>query len=161
MHRWPVFAVVFVLASGPVARAQAPASSVPASRDVDRLATLLEHTGLKYQKAGDGVWLLDFAAENKVVRVLVAASGGLAVFATTLKGAPGVDVTKDDLLAINKLNAEVDRVKIGLDDDRDLFLRVDLTLRTLDAEDLKVNASQVAAAAQKAAAALAPRFALR
>ncbi|MGE5243424.1 MAG: hypothetical protein ACM3SQ_04270 [Betaproteobacteria bacterium] len=157
--RWSILALALAL-TVQVGRAQAP--NAPAPGDAGRLAALLERSGLKYQKAGEGVWLLDFAAaEGKVIRVLVASSGGLAVFATTLKGASAAELTRDDLLAINKLNAEIDRVKVGVDDQRDLFLRVDLTLRTLDVEDLKTNASQVAAAAQKAAATLAPRFALR
>lgn len=159
MRSWSILAIALVLAVQ-AGRAQAPAASAPP--DAGHLAALLERSGLKYQKAGDGVWLLDFAAaQGEVVRVLVASSGGLAVFATTLKGAPGADLTKEDLLAVNRLNAQIDRVKIGIDDDRDLFLRLDLTLRTLDVEELKVNASQVAAAAQRAAATLAPRFVLR
>jgi hypothetical protein len=154
-----MLAIAIVL-QAPSVRAQAP--QTPAPTDAERLAALLDKSGFKYQKAGDGVWLLDFASSSgHAVRVLVATSDGLVVFGTTLKATTKTDITRDELLQINKLNAEVDRVKIGLDDDQDLFLRADVTLRTLDPDDLKVNASQVAAAAEKAAAALAPRFALR
>jgi len=164
MRRCSIVLIVLLLTAAPILRAQAPPPAAPqaVAGDAARLAGLLEASGFKYQKAGDGVWLLDFAASNgKAIRVLVATSGGLVVFGTTVKAATKDAVTRDDLRAINRLNAEVDRVKVGLDDDNDLFLRVDLTLRTLDADDLKVNASQVAATAEKAAAALAPRFALR
>jgi hypothetical protein len=132
------------------------------SAGAPRLPDLLQQSGLKYQQVGDGIWLLGFGVgPDKTVRVFVTESGGLALIGTTLKRDGDADVTRDELLAINRLNAEVDRVKIGLDDKMNLFVRVDLTLRTLDAEDLKVNVSQVAAAADKAATALAPRFVLR
>jgi len=48
-----------------------------------------------------------------------------------------------------KFNHRVDRVKIGLDDDGDTFVRVDLSLRVLDAQEFKLNVEQVAAGADE------------
>ncbi len=50
-----------------------------------------------------------------------------------------------------KFNHHVDRVKIGLDDDGDTFVRVDLSLRLLDAQEFKLNVEQVAAGADELA----------
>ena len=54
------------------------------------------------------------------------------------------------------LNEQLDRVKIGLDKEGDVFVRIDLSIRILDKQELKENLDQAAAAANDVFAALKP-----
>jgi hypothetical protein len=47
------------------------------------------------------------------------------------------------------LNHELDRVKIGTDDDGDAFVRLDASLRVLDVEETKEDMEQVASASDE------------
>jgi hypothetical protein len=55
-----------------------------------------------------------------------------------------------------RANSSFDRVKIGFDDDGDLVVRTDLSLRILDLQELKDNAEQVAAASNELYETIAP-----
>ena len=55
-----------------------------------------------------------------------------------------------------KLNGELDRVKIGIDGEGDTFVRIDLSVRRMDEEEMKENIEQVAAATDVVYAAIKP-----
>jgi hypothetical protein len=48
-----------------------------------------------------------------------------------------------------KLTMALDKVKIGLDDDDNLMVRIDLSTRTMDAEELSAALDQLGAAADE------------
>jgi hypothetical protein len=50
----------------------------------------------------------------------------------------------------------MDRVKISIDKDGDLNVRVDLSIRRLDVEELKTNIEQLSAAADELYSAIKP-----
>jgi hypothetical protein len=58
-----------------------------------------------------------------------------------------------------RLNAEIDYVKVGMDDDGDAFVRIDLNARGLDQQEMKDNIEQLAAAADVVYAAIKPYLA--
>ena len=55
-----------------------------------------------------------------------------------------------------RLNEDLDRVKIGIDQSGDVFVRIDLSVRTVDAQELKENIKQLAAATDEVFAAIKP-----
>ena len=63
-------------------------------------------------------------------------------------------VTPEMMFKLLRIVHDIDRVKIGLDDDEDLFLRAEVSARCFDVEDFKSNMEQVSAGADKVHAAI-------
>jgi hypothetical protein len=54
------------------------------------------------------------------------------------------------------LNDDFDRVKVGIDGDGDLFNRIDLSLRVVDAQELKTNLEHISGSVDQTYAAIKP-----
>jgi len=65
-------------------------------------------------------------------------------------------VTPELMRSLLLMNDDFDRVKIGIDKNGDLFVRVDSTVRVMDLEELKANIEQVAAATDEITKAIKP-----
>ena len=129
----------------------------PPAETAIRMAQLLEASKYTYRKTGDLVWAIGFKGKTlSDIQVVVTAQANLAVFVTILARKAEMSATPEMMQRMLKLNSEMDRVKIGLDDDGDLFVRSDVSMRLLDVEELKAQIEQVAAAADETYAALRP-----
>jgi len=121
-------------------------SKAPASR----LPQLLEQSGYNYSKVSDNVWVIPFNGKIlKDFNVIITPQEGLAVIFVIVAQQKELKVTPELMRALLRMNADFDRVKVGIDKDGDLFVRVDASERVLDVEELKTNIEQVAAAADE------------
>jgi hypothetical protein len=137
------------------ARGRAQAKANP--QTVSRLAGLLEQSGYTYKKAADNVWLVNFKGNSLAdINVIVTSAEGLIIMGVVVAEKSAMRVTPEMMRKLLKLTHEIDRVKIGFDNDDDLFVRSEVNARLFDLEEFKSDMQQVAAASDKVHAAIKP-----
>lgn len=123
------------------------------------IARLLDQSEYAFTKASEGVWMIPFEGKELAnFNVVVTTQQDVLVFFVIVAEKKDFNATPDVLGRLLKLNHDLDRVKIGIDGDGDAFTRVDLSIRRLDVEELKVNVEQVAAAADVVFGAIKPNL---
>lgn len=118
--------------------------------DVARIDKLMKQAGYTFEKKGASVWVIVQHADNlgDFKEILATGDGLLVIFVTIAKDA---DIPRTEELEYKmlKLNHELDRIKVEIDDDGDADVRADVTIRTLDTAELKNEVHQVAASADQ------------
>ncbi|HKG22378.1 MAG TPA: YbjN domain-containing protein [Blastocatellia bacterium] len=137
---------------------QVPAVAVHAQdKSAARVASLLEESGYAYTKAADSVWAVAFEGKSlPKFNVVASTQQDVLVLFTIVAEKKNLRLTPEDMQRLLKLNGDLDRVKIGVDKDGDLFVRIDLSIRVLDTRELKENIEQVAAATDVVFSAMRP-----
>jgi hypothetical protein len=111
---------------------------------IDRL---LEQSGYPYKKNTDIVWHFEFSGKSMPTRKLVGSSDKeLMVIFVTLVPKKDFTITPELLEKLLKYNQKLDRVKVSLDSDGDISVRIDLSWRVVDLQEFKVNIDQLKAA---------------
>lgn len=125
------------------------------SQVVARLAQVLERSGYSYKKAADNVWVVAFKGKSLAdIQVFVTSAENLIVMGAVVAPKSSMKVGPEMMFKLLRLAHDIDRVKIGFDDDEDLFLRAEVISKCFDAEEFKSNMEQVAAGADKIHAAI-------
>lgn len=125
-----------------------PDPAVKASRS--RVVQLLEESGYNYSKSSDDVWVIPYNGNNlKEFNVVTVLEQHLIVLVVIVAEKPQVKLSQEMMARALRLNEEFDRVKIGISESGNLFVRTDLSLRILDGRELKENIEQIAAAADE------------
>jgi transposase-like protein len=92
------------------------------------------------------VWVIHFTGTHlkdiKVVLAIDVANNQMVIFVTVVEKRR-MPVTTDFLHQLLKFNHEFDRVKVGLDADDDLSVRIDAPLRIADAAELNNIVTQI------------------
>jgi hypothetical protein len=92
------------------------------------------------------VWVIHFTGAHlndiKVVLALDTTNNQMVIFVTVVEKRR-MPVTTDFLHTLLKFNHEYDRVKVGLDADDDLSVRVDAPLRLADAQEFHDIVTQI------------------
>jgi hypothetical protein len=92
------------------------------------------------------VWVIHFTGTHlkdiKVVLALDVANNSMVIFVTVVEKRR-MPVTTDFMHQLLKFNHEFDRVKVGLDADDDLSVRIDAPLRIADAAELHDIVTQI------------------
>ncbi|MEN3333238.1 MAG: hypothetical protein V7641_2603 [Blastocatellia bacterium] len=124
---------------------------------VARLAGILERSGYTYKKAADNVWLVNFKGNSLAdINIIVTSAEGLIIMGVVVAEKSTMQVTPEMMRKLLKLTHEIDRVKIGFDNDDDLFVRSEVSARLFDLEEFKFDMQQVAAGSDKVHAAIKP-----
>ena len=124
---------------------------------IAKLAQILERSGYTYKKAADNVWVANFKGDSLTdIHVIVTSAEGLIVMGVVVAEKSAMQVTPEMMRKLLKLTHEIDRVKIGFDNDDDLFVRAEVSARLFDLEEFKFDMQQVAAASDKVHAAIKP-----
>ncbi len=114
---------------------------------IERAQRVLSKTGFSYTKHGASTWTTEFDKKNLgKFRVIVSVrdyDAPLVTFVVVAKKA-NVDKTAELMDKLALANYEYDYVKIGMDNDGDMFVRIDNNLRKVDAEQMKATINQVA-----------------
>ncbi len=112
-----------------------------------KVAQLLHGFGTPFTQKTPTVWVMDYNGKHlKDFRVILAVEGDLLVSFVTVAPKARIQTTPDFMHKVMRLNSKLDRVKIGLDSDEDLFVRIDSSVRILDADEFKQVIDQLAAA---------------
>ncbi|HVF92066.1 MAG TPA: YbjN domain-containing protein [Blastocatellia bacterium] len=129
-------------------------------RSTARVAALLEESGYAYTKAADSVWAVAFEGKSlPKFNVVASTQQDVLVLFTIVAEKKNLRLTPESMQRLLQMNGDLDRVKIGIDKDGDLFVRIDLSIRVLDARELKENIEQVAAATDLVFSAMRPSIA--
>ena len=124
-------------------------------RVVGKLAQIVERSGYAYRKAADNVWVVSFRGKSLPdISVFVTSAENLIVMGAVVAPKRSMRVTSEMMFKLLRLAHDIDRVKIGFDDDEDLFLRAEVTSRCLDADEFKSTMEQVSAGTDKVHAAI-------
>jgi hypothetical protein len=112
-----------------------------------KVARLLNDTGVKLTKIKENTWTLPFQGESmKDITVFVAVGGDLLVTFALIRESKDVKFPPEVLRELLLLNETYDRVKVGIDKEGIVFVRSDISVRTLDQKDMSASIDQVAAA---------------
>jgi putative sensory transduction regulator len=111
---------------------------------------MLKQTGYPYTTHNPTTWSIDLTRKNlgKVKVILSTGSDILVTFVIVAKKAK-IQKTPQLMDTLLTANHDYDYTKIGLDKDGDMFVRVDMPLRTVDAAELKSIVDQVANASDE------------
>ena len=133
------------------AQQKSAAGTQQTAAKVDRF---IHELGLNNKKYSEEVWLVE--AKGKDFPVLVAASGEVVVIGVILAKKDTIPMSKEFLYKVAKLNHEYDFVKMGLDNEDDLFARAERKVAAMTAMDFKEVFDQVVAATSNAVTQLKP-----
>ena len=124
--------------------------SQPAAAQSVGMDAMLKQTGYGYTTHNATTWSIDLTRKNlgKVKVILSTGSDILVTFVIVAKKA-AIQKTPQMMEALLTANHDYDYTKIGLDKDGDMFVRVDMPLRTIDATELKSIVDQVANASDE------------
>jgi hypothetical protein len=126
------------------------AAPVRAQQDSARIEQMLKETGFKFTTHNPTTWSIDFDRKNlgKFKVIMSTGSDILVTFAILAKKA-NINKSPKMMDTLLSANHEYDYVKVGLDKDGDMFVRIDTLMRTLDSRALKDVINQVANASEE------------
>ena len=115
-----------------------------------KLAQLLKETGLAYNTHPRNTWSVDLQRKNiGKIHVIASVGSDIVVTFAILAKKSAIQKTAQFLDNLASANHQYDYVKIGLDKDGDLFVRIDTPSRLIDAKELKFIVEQVANASDE------------
>jgi hypothetical protein len=134
-----------------------PPQGAQKSSSATKLAQILDQSGYTFTKAADNVWVIPFKGKALTeFSVFITSVEDIVVIGAVVAEKKNMKVTPEMMQKLLRLTHNLDRVKIGFDDEEDLFVRVEVSARVLDTEEFKANTEQVAAAADEVFAAIKP-----
>jgi hypothetical protein len=136
------------------------AAEAPATQSaIKKTAQFLEQFGGTYTKVSDAVWVVPFKGKtinSLEVLVVVSPESNLLVLGATVVKKKNLKQSQALLYRLLKYNHVADYVKVGFDDDDDLFVRADLNAKTLEFQSFKEILEQVGAVADELYAQVKP-----
>lgn len=133
----------------PFAAAQEPSAQTKES--AGKVVQLLSGSGYQFKQYSPVVWGIDFKGDSlESFRVVITTQDSLVVIFTTVAKKSEIPLTVPLLTAMLRCNDTFDRVKLGLSDSGDAFVRMDVTARLLDAAEFKADLEQLSAAVDEA-----------
>lgn len=151
--RLMTMAIIASLSPVVLARPRSQVKSDP--QVVAKLAQILERSGYAYKKATENVWVVSFKGKSLAdINVFVTSVENLIIMGAVVAPKSSMKVSPEMMFKLLRLTHDIDRVKIGFDDDEDLFLRAEVNSKCFDVEEFKANMEQVSAGADKVHAAI-------
>jgi len=133
---------------------KAPALSKAASSKIVQMLEESEHT---YAKSSGNVWVVKFQGNNlKDIGVIVIGTETVLVLVSVIVEKEEFKTAPELLMKLLRFNDDYDRIKVAIDDDGSMIVRLDMTLRIADTKEFKENVEQVSAAADEIYATLKP-----
>lgn len=124
-----------------------------------KAARVINETGLAFTKAGENLWTIPFEGKvRKDIIVVVSVTDDMLSLFSLIAQKKELKTTPEMLQKLLRFNDDFDRVKVGMDKDGDVFVRIDISIRVLDKDELKSNIDQAAAAADEVYKGLKPNF---
>lgn len=122
-----------------------------------KIDALLGQSGYSYTKKTSNVWTIDFRGKSlSSFKVVISTGPDIVVMFVTAVTRKNIQFTPEAMHKLLKLNNNLDRVKIGFDGDEDISVRIDMSDRVLDMQELKTNVEQLAASADAVYGAMMP-----
>ena len=124
-----------------------PMAAQTSTEGVNKMVSLMQANNYNFiTTKSPTVWVIHFTGTHlkdiKVVLALDTENNQMVIFVTVVEKRR-MPVTTDFLHTLLKFNHEFDRVKVGLDADDDLSVRIDAPLRLADASELHDIVTQI------------------
>ncbi len=124
-----------------------PMAAQTSTEGVAKMVSLMQANNYNFTTTkSPTVWVIHFTGTNlkdiKVILALDTDNDQMVIFVTVVEKRR-MPVTTDFLHTLLKFNHEYDRVKVGLDADDDLSVRIDAPLRNADAAEFKDIVTQI------------------
>ena len=106
------------------------------NQNAAKVEQMLKQAGFNYKHVSDSVWVVK--TKGKVLPefdMLIAENQGVLVVGVVMLNKKNLKLSPDLLFKLLKLNHQKDYVKVGVDDDDDLFVRTELNLKRLEFEE--------------------------
>jgi len=117
----------------------------PAGEVATKVAQLLDQSGYTYTRRNDTAWSINRRGNSlSEFKVIIGVGDDLMVTFVTVAKKAQMNRSQDLLLTLLRQDHEYDYVKVGLDRDDDLFVRIDSNARLLDLQEFKATVEQVA-----------------
>jgi len=127
-----------------------PAVPAQTQGGLAKVGQLLKASSYDFSQKTATVWSADFKGKSLTTfRLVVAVQDDVMVTFVTVAEKARLPMSVDFMHKLLRFNSTLDRVKIGFDDDGDLFVRCDASVRILDARELAAIVDQVSAAADE------------
>jgi hypothetical protein len=135
------------------AAAQQPSAATRAS--AAKVLQLLKESGYTYKVISESVWTMELTRPSLgKFTVLMGVQDDQLVAGVVIAEKAKIPITVDLMHKMLTLGNDLDYVKIGLDNDGDAYVRVEVRTRLLDLVEFKSDIDQIADAADKAFAAI-------
>lgn len=122
-----------------------------------KIVQMLEDSGHTYGKSADNVWVVKFRGNTlEDIAVITIGHENMLILVAVIAEKKDFKATPELMMKLLRLNDDYDRLKVGIDKDGDMFVRIDLSLRVTDSQEFKLNVEQVSAAADEIATAIKP-----
>lgn len=122
-----------------------------------KIVQMLEDSGHTYGKSADNVWVVKFRGNTlDDIGVITIGHENMLIMVVVIAEKKDFKATPELMMKLLRLNDDYDRLKVGIDKDGDMFVRIDLSLRVTDSEEFKLNVEQISAAADEIATAIKP-----
>lgn len=157
LKRHLILPLMILMCVGYVTSLAQAESAAQSKSNTAKVLQLLEDSKYNYRKAADEVWAIPYTGDNlKEFNVVVVLEQNLVVLVVIMAEKDEFKLSNEMMMKMLNMNDQFDRVKIGISDKGDAFLRIDLSLRILDTQELKENIEQIAAAADEAYVGIKP-----
>ena len=122
-----------------------PMQARAAETDAAKVERLLKATGIAYNKHTENTWSVDLTRKNiGKVRVIATTTNHIVVTFIIVAKKDNINKTPQLMEALLRANHDYDYEKGGLDEDGDMFARIDIPVRLIDEEGLKYAIGQLA-----------------
>ncbi len=122
-----------------------------------KIVQMLEDSGHTYGKSADNVWVVKFRGNTlDDIAVITIGHENMLILVSVVAEKKDFKPSPDLMMKLLRLNDDYDRLKVGIDKDGDMFVRIDLSLRVTDSQEFKLNVEQISAAADEIATAIKP-----
>ena len=149
------FALLTLLAVSAMAQAQEKPKIDKAS--ATKIVQMLEESGHTYGKSADNVWVVKFRGNTlEDIAVITIGHENMLILVSVIAEKKDFKASPELMMKLLQLNDDYDRLKVGIDKEGDMFVRIDLSLRVTDVQEFKLNVEQVSAAADEIATAIKP-----
>lgn len=157
MKKHIAISFALIVLSSLTAMAQAQQQPTLDKASAAKIVQLLEDSGHNYGKAGENVWAIRYKGNHlSEFGVIVIGHENLLILVGVVAEKKDFNATPEMMKKLLSLNDDLDRVKVGIDGDGDLFNRIDLSLRVVDAQEFKANLEQISSAVDQTYAAIKP-----
>ena len=148
-----ITAIVANIPTGALARPQTKVDP----QVVAKMAQILERSGYAYKKAKDNIWVVTFKGKSLAeINVLVTTVENLLVMGVVIAEKDAMKPSPEMMFKLLHLAHDIDRVKIGFDDDNDLFLRAEVSAKCFELADFKAFMEQISLGADRVHATIKP-----
>ena len=136
------------------------AAGLSTTDSANKIVTLMQADSYNYLSTkSPTVWMIPFAGDHlKDIRVVVTVKDSTMVVFATIVNNQHMPVNTDFMRTLLEENHELDRVKVGYDHDGDLSVRIDGSVRVMDAAELREIVNQVRNASDEIYGMIEPRL---